>query len=450
MIRYGSIQTFRRDATAVAERPGLQPEGSVDQVLRDQRVCVVGLGYVGLPLAVEFARHHQVTGLDIDVSKVDELRNGHDRMHEVQPNELQAVKIDYTADAAKIADAEYVIVCVPTPIDKHNSPDLSLVEGASRIVGQNLRRGATVVFESTVYPGVTEDVCLPILERESGMRCPDDFTIGYSPERVNPGDREHTIPKIVKIVAGCDAKTTDRLAKLYGSIVTAGVHRAPNIRSAEAAKVIENVQRDLNIALVNELSMIFERMGIRTRDVIEAAGTKWNFHKYTPGLVGGHCIGVDPYYLTHKAQELGYHPEIILAGRRLNDNMHRYVVGRLVKKLNQNGVASANATVVVLGLTFKENCSDDRNSRALHLIRELKTFGCDVTACDPWLSEAHIRERYDVTPMSLERTREMLDSGAVQGVVVAAPHRQFAALSFKAVPVVIDVKGALSNDFDSL
>ncbi len=450
MLRYGSIQTFRRDATAMAERPVSKPEDAVDQGLRKQNVCVVGLGYVGLPLAVEFARLHNVTGVDIDASKIDELRSGHDRMHEVQPSELQSVKIDYSADAAKITEADYVIVCVPTPIDAHNTPDLSLVEGASRMVGKNLKRGATVVFESTVYPGVTEDVCLPLLESESGMKCPDDFTIGYSPERVNPGDREHTIPKIVKIVAGCNEDTTERLAQLYGSIVTAGIHRAPNIRSAEAAKVIENVQRDLNIALVNELSMIFERMGIRTRDVIEAAGTKWNFHKYTPGLVGGHCIGVDPYYLTHKAQELGYHPEIILAGRRLNDNMHRYVVGRLVKKLNQHGVASANATVLVLGLTFKENCSDDRNSRALHLIRELKTFGCRVYACDPWLSEEHVRQRYDVEAVSLTRAHEMLASGDVQGVVVAAPHRQFEGLPLRTVPAVIDVKGALSNDFDSL
>jgi UDP-N-acetyl-D-galactosamine dehydrogenase len=450
MLRYGSIQTFHRGATAVAQRSESKPEGTVDQVLRDQRVCVVGLGYVGLPLAVEFARHHRVTGLDIDATKIEELRGGHDRMHEVQPSELQSVKIDYTSDATKIADAEYVIVCVPTPIDKNNNPDLSLLEAASRVVGTRLEKGATVVFESTVYPGVTEDVCLPILERDSGLRCPDDFTIGYSPERVNPGDREHTIPKIVKVVAGCDEETTKRLAKLYGSIVTAGVHRAPSIRAAEAAKVIENVQRDLNIALVNELSMIFERMGIRTRDVIEAAGTKWNFHTYTPGLVGGHCIGVDPYYLTHKAQELGYHPEIILAGRRLNDNMHRYVVARLVKKLNQKGVASSAATVLVLGLTFKENCSDDRNSRALHLIRELRTFGCQVYACDPWLSEAHIRERYEVEAVSLVRAREMLSRDEIQGAVVAAPHRQFEGLPLEAVRAVIDVKGALSHDFDSL
>lgn len=450
MLGYASIQKLPRGATAVASRPESKPKGTMEQVHRDQAVCVVGLGYVGLPLAVEFARHHRVTGLDVDATKVEELRSGHDRMHEVQPSELGAVKIDYTDDASKIADAKYVIVCVPTPIDKNNNPDLSMVEAASQVVGRNLRRGATVVFESTVYPGVTEEVCLPILERESGLRCPDDFTIGYSPERVNPGDREHTIPKIVKVVAGCNEETTERLAQLYGSIVTAGVHRAPSIRSAEAAKVIENVQRDLNIALVNELSMIFERMGIRTRDVIEAAGTKWNFHTYTPGLVGGHCIGVDPYYLTHKAQELGYHPEIILAGRRLNDNMHRYVVARLVKRLNQNGVASSNANVLVLGLTFKENCSDDRNSRALHLIRELRTFGCRVYGCDPWLSEAHIRKRYEVEAVSLADAREMLSGNQIEGAIVAAPHRQFEGLPLAKVRAVIDVKGALSNEFDSL
>jgi UDP-N-acetyl-D-galactosamine dehydrogenase len=262
---------------------------------------------------------------------------------------------------------------------------------------------------------------------------------------VNPGDKEHTISKVVKVVSGCDATTLQRVAELYGSIVTAGVHRAPSIRTAEAAKVIENVQRDLNIALVNELSMIFERMGIRTKDVIDAAGTKWNFHKYTPGLVGGHCIGVDPYYLTHKAQELGYHPEIILAGRRLNDNMHRVVVGRLVKQLNKKGIASSNATVLVLGLTFKENCSDDRNSRALHLIDELRAFGYKVIACDPWLSPKRIREHFNVEPVEVASLGAMLGGGAVQGVVVAAPHREFRDLPIEKAAVVVDIKGALSK-----
>ncbi len=418
--------------------------------LRDQRICVVGLGYVGLPLAVEFARHHRVTGLDIDASKIEELRRGHDRMQEVDETQLRAVTIDYTSDPARLRDAEFVIVCVPTPIDAHNNPDLALICDASRMVGRNLDSGSTVIYESTVYPGVTEEICLPILEQESGKRCPADFTIGYSPERVNPGDREHTIPNIVKIVAGCDARTTDRVAALYGSIIQAGVHRTPDIRTAEAAKVIENVQRDLNIALVNELAMIFERMGIRTRDVIEAAGTKWNFHKYTPGLVGGHCIGVDPYYLTHKAQELGYHPEIILAGRRLNDNMHRYVVARLVRELNKKGVASANATVLVLGLTFKENCSDDRNSRARHLIRELETYGYKVLGCDPWLHDARIRQRFGVEPVSLAEAKSRLAGGAIQGVIVAAPHREFRDLALDSATVIIDVKGALPGNFDSL
>ena len=416
----------------------------------DRRLCIVGLGYVGLPLAVEFARCHRVIGFDIDTSKIAELQAGHDRMREVEDAALASVRIDYISDPARIGDAEYVIVCVPTPIDPHNNPDLSLVEDASRVVGAHMARGATVVYESTVYPGVTEEICLPILEQESGMRCPADFTLGYSPERVNPGDKEHTIPKICKVVSGIDAGTTERLAALYGSIIEAGVHCAANIRTAEAAKVIENVQRDLNIALVNELAMIFERMGIRTQDVIAAAGTKWNFHKYIPGLVGGHCIGVDPYYLTHKAQELGYHPEIILAGRRLNDNMHRYVVARLVKALNRKGIASSNATVLVLGLTFKENCSDDRNSRARHLIEELKSFGYTVIGCDPWLADARIRQGFGVEPVAVSRLGAMLTGGSVHGVIVAAPHREFFSLPLDAAAVVIDIKGALPGHHDSL
>jgi len=422
----------------------------VSETLRDQRICVVGLGYVGLPLAVEFAHHHRVIGLDVDTNKIEELRRSFDRMQEVDEAQLRTAKIDYTSDPVRLREADFVIVCVPTPIDQHNNPDLTLICEASRTVGRNLGRNTTVIYESTVYPGVTEEICLPILVQESGKRCPADFTIGYSPERVNPGDREHTIPHIVKIVSGCDARTTDRVAALYGSIIQAGVHRAPDIRTAEAAKVIENVQRDLNIALVNELAMIFERMGIRTRDVIEAAGTKWNFHKYTPGLVGGHCIGVDPYYLTHKAQELGYHPEIILAGRRLNDNMHRYVVARLVRELNKKGVASANATVLVLGLTFKENCSDDRNSRARHLIRELETYGYKVLGCDPWLSDARVRQRFGVEPVSLAETKARLAGGVIQGVVVAVPHREFRDLALDSAKVIIDIKGALPGNFDSL
>ena len=415
-----------------------------------QKVCVLGLGYVGLPLAVEFAKRHRVIGLDIDQSKIEELRKNYDRMREVTTEELAGVHIDYTTDPARMREADYIIVCVPTPIDKHNNPDLTLVENASRIVGKHMARGATVAYESTVYPGVTEDICLPILEQESGMRCPADFTIGYSPERVNPGDKEHIIPRVVKIVSGCNEDTLERLAALYGSVIPAGIHKAANIRTAEAAKVIENVQRDLNIALVNELAMIFEHMGIRTRDVIEAAGTKWNFHKYTPGLVGGHCIGVDPYYLTHKAQELGYHPEIILAGRRLNDNMHRYVVQRLVKKLNQKGIAASNATVLVLGLTFKEDCSDARNSRAKHLIEELKAFGYKVYGCDPWLSDEVLKRKFKVEPVECSKVGAMLTSGKVQGAIVAAPHHEFFDLPLESAAVVIDIKGKLPGRYDSL
>jgi UDP-N-acetyl-D-galactosamine dehydrogenase len=418
--------------------------------IEPQRVCVLGLGYVGLPLAVEFAKRHRVIGLDVDAGKVAELRSGHDRMLEVSDDELASVRIDYTTDPSRMGEAEYVIVCVPTPIDAHNNPDLALLEAASRTVGQHLAPGTTVVYESTVWPGVTEEICLPILMTESGLECPRDFQIGYSPERVNPGDKEHIISRVVKIVSGCDARTSERLAALYGSIIPAGIHRAPNIRTAEAAKVIENVQRDLNIALVNELAMIFERMGLRTGDVIAAAGTKWNFHKYTPGLVGGHCIGVDPYYLTHKAQELGYHPEIILAGRRLNDNMHRYVAARLVKALNLKGIASSHATVMVLGLTFKENCSDARNSRAKHLIAELKAFGYAVLGCDPWLEDDVVRDGFGVEPVPLSRVGGLLTGGSVQGVIVAAPHREFVDLPLASVPVVIDIKGGLPGAYDSL
>jgi len=428
--------------------PGL--EASVSSGFDGQRVCVLGLGYVGLPLAVEFAKRHQVIGFDIDAGKIEELQRGYDRMREVETEELAAVRIDYTTNPARMRDAKYIIVAVPTPIDEHNNPDLFLVEEASRMVAKNMARGTTVVYESTVYPGVTEDICLPILEKESGMRCPDDFTIGYSPERVNPGDKEHVISRVVKIVSGCNEETLDRVASLYGSIITAGVHRAANIRTAEAAKVIENVQRDLNIALVNELAMIFERMNIRTRDVIEAAGTKWNFHKYTPGLVGGHCIGVDPYYLKHKAQALGYHPEIILAGRRLNDNMHRYVVQRLVRKLNLKGIASSNATILVLGLTFKENCSDARNSRAKHLIQELKSFGYNVIGCDPWLTDDVIRRKFKVEPVEYGKLGAMLTGGNVQGAIIAAPHVEFRSLPLESAAVVIDIKGSLPGHFDSL
>ncbi len=415
-----------------------------------QKICVLGLGYVGLPLAVEFAKRHHVIGLDIDAGKIEELKRNFDRMREVETHELAAVKIDYTTDPARMQEAQYVIVAVPTPIDKHNKPDLFLVENASRIVGKHMKRGSTVVFESTVYPGVTEDICLPILEKESGMKCPADFQIGYSPERVNPGDKQHIIPRVVKIVSGCTQDACDRLAMLYGSVIPAGIHKAANIRTAEAAKVIENVQRDLNIALVNALAMIFERMNIRTRDVVEAAGTKWNFHKYTPGLVGGHCIGVDPYYLTHKAQELGYHPEIILAGRRLNDNMHVYVVQRLVKKLNQKGIAASNATILVLGLTFKEDCSDPRNSRARHLVEELKSFGYKVIGSDPWLDDELLRKKFKVEPVPVSKLAGLVSGGTVQGVIVAAPHREFFDLPLDKVPVVIDIKGKLPGGYDSL
>jgi len=391
----------------------------VASTLSDQRICIVGLGYVGLPLAAEFAKRHRVIGFDIDTSKIEELRSGFDRMREVPQETLRALSIDYTSDAARIRDAEFVIVCVPTPIDPHNNPDLSLVTEATATVGRHLGRGATVIFESTVFPGVTEDVCLPILEHESGMHCPADFKIGYSPERVNPGDKEHTIPRIVKIVSGCDAETTERVAGLYSSIVEAGVHRASSIKVAEAAKVIENTQRDLNIALMNELAILFDRIGIDTMEVLQAAGTKWNFLPFRPGLVGGHCIGVDPYYLTHKADMLGYHPQVILAGRRINDGMGKFIAEQTVKHMIRNGSQVKGAKVNVLGLTFKEDCPDIRNTRVIDVVHELQAYGIDVHVHDPVTDAADARHEYGIELAAWDALPR------AAALIVAVAHREF-------------------------
>ncbi|MBU1396544.1 MAG: nucleotide sugar dehydrogenase, partial [Gammaproteobacteria bacterium] len=339
-------------------------------------VAVVGLGYVGLPLAVEFGKKMTTIGYDLSLEKIEAYRRFCDPTGEVSADDLKAAtQLTVTSDPADLAKADFIIVAVPTPVDAAHIPDFSPLVGSSTTVGQYMKKGATVIYESTVYPGATEEVCIPILEKQSGMKWLQDFHVGYSPERVNPGDKERTITKIVKVVSGDDAATLDKVAALYGSVITAGVHRASSIKVAEAAKVIENTQRDLNIALMNELSLIFHRLGIDTLEVLKAAGTKWNFLPFRPGLVGGHCIGVDPYYLTHKADMLGYHPQVILAGRRINDGMGAYVAQETVKNMIANGVQVKGAKVNVLGLTFKENCPDLRNSKVVDVIRELQSFG---------------------------------------------------------------------------
>jgi UDP-N-acetyl-D-glucosamine/UDP-N-acetyl-D-galactosamine dehydrogenase len=370
-------------------------------------VVVVGLGYVGLPLAVALARKHDVVGFDISARRIATLREGHDWTNEVAPDELNAVQLKITDDPADLRGREIFIVTVPTPIDEANRPDFDALLKACAIVGPALSKGAIVVFESTVYPGVTEEVCGPALEQASGLKAGFDFMLGYSPERINPGDKAHPIEKITKVVAGQDAATLDILAELYGSIIEAGIHRAPSIKVAEAAKVIENTQRDLNIALMNELSKICHLVGIRTRDVLEAAGTKWNFLKFYPGLVGGHCIGVDPYYLTAKAEQMGYQPEVILSGRRINDGMGAYLAQRIVKLIAANGRPSSGARVGILGFTFKENVPDIRNSKVIDAYRELKDFGIEPIVHDARADAAEVCHEYGVELSPLEEFTDL-------------------------------------------
>ncbi len=361
-------------------------------------LAVVGLGYVGLPLAVEFGKHQPTVGLDLSEEKVQAYRRHVDPTGEVSTEELRAaIHLQPTTDAAALREADFVVVAVPTPVDEAHIPDFSPLIGASIAVGKNLKRGAIVVFESTVYPGATEEVCIPLIEKHSGLRWKQDFFVGYSPERINPGDKVHTLTSIVKVVSGDTPQTLEEVARVYGSIIKAGVYKASSIKVAEAAKVIENTQRDLNIALVNELSLIFHRIGIDTLEVLQAAGTKWNFLPFRPGLVGGHCIGVDPYYLTHKAETLGYHPQVILAGRRINDGMGKYIAEQTVKQMISSGLAVKDADVVVLGLTFKENCPDLRNSKVIDVIHELQSYGCTVHVHDPVADPAHAIHEYGVT-----------------------------------------------------
>ncbi len=385
------------------------------------KVAVVGLGYVGLPLAVEFGRKYDTVGYDLSEAKVAAYRNHCDPTGEVSTEDLKAAaRLRVTNDPRDIAEADFIVVAVPTPVDEAHQPDFSPLVSSSTTVGRHMKRGAIVVYESTVYPGATEEVCIPILERESGMKWMVDFHAGYSPERVNPGDREHTITKITKVVSGDDAETLEKVAVLYGSVIVAGVHKASSIKVAEAAKVIENTQRDLNIALMNELALIFDRIGIDTLEVLAAAGTKWNFLPFRPGLVGGHCIGVDPYYLTHKADMLGYHPQVILAGRRINDGMAAYVAQQTVKQIIHAGGAVRGSRVVVLGLTFKENCPDLRNSKVADVVRELREFGCDVAVHDPLAVPAEAEHEYGISLTEWQDLPEGADA-----VVAAVSHREY-------------------------
>ena len=407
-----------------------------------RKVAVIGLGYVGLPVAVAFGKRSRVIGFDVKKSRIAELKKGRDRTGEVSSQELKSTNIIYTYKIDDLRQADFHIVAVPTPVDDSHQPDLTPVIRASETVGKALKKGAIVVYESTVYPGATEEQCVPVLEKFSGLTCGKDFTVGYSPERINPGDKEHTFTKIKKVVSGQDRKTCDIVAAVYGSVVTAGVHRAASIKVAEAAKVIENTQRDLNIALMNELALIFDKMGIDTMDVLEAAGTKWNFLRFKPGLVGGHCIGVDPYYLTHKAERIGYIPQVILAGRRINDGMGAFVAQRTVKELIGGGHTIKGATVTVLGLTFKENCPDLRNSRVIDIIRELESFGIKVQVADPLADPREAHEEYGVTLTPYAKLKP------ASAVVLAVAHEQYRGLGIadikkllgKKNPVLVDVK----------
>jgi len=412
--------------------------------LEGEKIAVIGLGYVGLPVAIAFGKKLPTIGFDIRQRRVDQLKQGHDDTLEVTDDQLASAKqLEMTADPAKLADCTFYIVAVPTPIDKNNRPDLGPMIAASKTIGPYLRAGDVVVYESTVYPGVTEEICGPILDEKSGLRNGVDFFLGYSPERINPGDKEHTFDKILKVVSGQNPDTLDRVARVYGSVVTAGIHKASSIKVAEAAKVIENTQRDLNIALMNELALIFDRMGIRTADVLEAAGTKWNFLKFTPGLVGGHCIGVDPYYLTSKAQELGYLPEVILAGRRINNNVGPFLAQKCVKMLTHADVPLKKAKVGILGLTFKENVPDLRNSKIPDIVAELATFGIEAMVHDPLGDPHEAHEEYKIALAPLDRLMNL------DAIILAVAHREYLAnvgAIFERVRdngVVIDVKSAL-------
>ncbi len=406
--------------------------------LENVRIGVVGLGYVGLPLAVEFGKKFPTVGLDINEARVAELKSGKDSSLEVDPEELKAVpNLSYTSNLDDIRECNIYIVTVPTPINEHKQPDLSPLIGASHALGKVLKKGDIAIFESTVYPGATEEDCVPIMEAESGLTFNQDFFVGYSPERINPGDKEHRLPTIKKVTSGSTPEVADFVDELYRTIITAGTHKASSIKVAEAAKVIENTQRDVNIALINELSLIFNRLGIDTLEVLEAAGSKWNFLPFRPGLVGGHCIGVDPYYLTHKAQAIGYQPEIILAGRRLNDSMGAYVVHTIVKMMMKRGIASTNSRALVLGLTFKENCPDLRNTRVVDIVSEFQDYGTQVDVYDPWVSADEAEHEYGLRPI------EKLEEGVYDTVILAVAHKEFAEMGSQKIRALCKENGVL-------
>lgn len=417
---------------------------------REEKISIVGLGYVGMPIAVAFAKKTDVIGFDISKEKIELYKNGLDPTKEVGDDAIKETSVEFTADESKLKEAKFHIVAVPTPVNADHTPDLKPVESASRTVGRNLTKGSIVVFESTVYPGVTEEICIPILEKESGMKCGEDFKVGYSPERINPGDKVHRLETIVKVVSGIDEESLDIIAKVYELVVDAGVHRAESIKVAEAAKVIENSQRDINIAFMNELSIIFNKMGIDTKAVLKAAGTKWNFLNFFPGLVGGHCIGVDPYYLTYKAEQLGYHSQIILSGRRINDDMGKYVVENLIKSLIKADVPVKDSKVAILGFTFKENCPDTRNTRVIDIVDELKEYGINPMIADPEADAEEAKHEYGLVFDSLEDLKDM------DAIVIAVGHDQFLNLSQEDLngmfkigsndnKVLLDIKGVLNR-----
>ncbi|MBQ2785791.1 MAG: nucleotide sugar dehydrogenase [Oscillospiraceae bacterium] len=424
-----------------------------EKILRgEEKLSLVGLGYVGMPIAVAFAKKVKVIGYDLNAKKIELYKSGIDPTNEVGNEAIKNTTVEFTSDETKLREAKFHIVAVPTPVHDDHTPDLTPVEGASRILGRNLTKGSIVVFESTVYPGVTEEVCLPILEKESGLKCGVDFKIGYSPERINPGDRVHRLETITKIVSGMDNESLEEIAKVYELVVDAGVHRASSIKVAEAAKVIENSQRDINIAFMNELSIIFNKLGIDTKSVLEAAGTKWNFLKFYPGLVGGHCIGVDPYYLTYKAEQTGYHSQVILAGRRINDDMGKYVAENVVKNLIKAGKPVRNAKVAILGFTFKENCPDTRNTKIFDIVKELREYEIEPVIADPAADAAEAKHLYGVEFV------EMSTITGMDAVVLAVAHAEFAHFSMSDISkffgegqkVLLDIKGLLNrNEYET-
>lgn len=418
-----------------------------DLVNKKEKLSLVGLGYVGMPIAVAFAKKVEVIGFDINESKINMYKKGVDMTREVGDEALKNTTVEFTSNASRLKEAKFHIVAVPTPVNDDHTPDLTPVESASRILGKNLTKGSIVVYESTVYPGVTEEICVPILEKESGLKCGVDFKVGYSPERINPGDKVHRLETIVKIVSGMDKESLEEIAKTYELVVEAGVHRAESIKVAEAAKVIENSQRDINIAFMNELSIIFNKMGIDTQSVLKAAGTKWNFLKFYPGLVGGHCIGVDPYYLTYKAEQLGYHSQVILSGRRINDDMGKYVAENAVKNLIKADKNIKGSKVAILGITFKENCPDTRNSKVVDIIKELKEYEINPIVVDPVADKDEAKRLYGI---ELDTMDKLVDLDAL---IIATSHEEFKAITmkeydkmFKDKKVIVDVKGILNRE----